>query len=112
MGGRLDATNVIERPVACALTSIGYDHMEVLGSTLDLIASEKAGIIKQGVPCVIGPTVIQDAVFMKAKQMGSKLIQVTRKNFRKANQEIVHHLINLIGVPISSEAKAIGKKAE
>lgn len=58
MGGRLDATNVIEKPKACAITSIGYDHMEVLGSTLELIAAEKAGIIKQGVPCVIGPTVV------------------------------------------------------
>lgn len=58
MGGRLDATNVIEKPVACAITSIGYDHMEVLGSTLELIAGEKAGIMKNGVPCVIGPTVV------------------------------------------------------
>jgi folylpolyglutamate synthase/dihydropteroate synthase len=49
---------VIEKPVACAITSIGYDHMEVLGSTLEQIASEKAGIIKHGVPCIIGPTVI------------------------------------------------------
>ena len=57
MGGRLDATNIIERPEVCAITSIGYDHMEVLGSTLDLIANEKAGIIKHGVPAVIGPTV-------------------------------------------------------
>jgi dihydrofolate synthase/folylpolyglutamate synthase len=46
MGGRLDATNIIEKPQVCAITSIGFDHMEVLGSTLDLIASEKAGIIK------------------------------------------------------------------
>ena len=46
MGGRLDATNVIDKPEACAITSIGYDHMEVLGSTLELIANEKAGIIK------------------------------------------------------------------
>ncbi len=59
MGGRLDATNIIEKPEVCAITSIGFDHMEVLGSTLDLIASEKAGIIKKGVPAVIiGPTVI------------------------------------------------------
>ena len=68
MGGRLDATNVISRPEACAITSIGYDHMEVLGSTLEAIATEKSGIIKHGVPCVIGPTVVQDAVFMKAKE--------------------------------------------
>ena len=58
MGGRLDATNVIKSPVCTAITSIGYDHCEVLGSTLELIASEKSGIIKKGVPCVIGPTVV------------------------------------------------------
>ena len=85
MGGRLDATNVIEKPEVCAIASIGFDHMEVLGSTLELIASEKAGIIKKGVPCIVGPTIIQDAIFMKAKEMDAKLIQVTRKNYRKAN---------------------------
>lgn len=58
MGGRLDATNVIKKPEVCAIASIGYDHMEVLGSTLEAIASEKAGIIKDGSPCVIGPTVV------------------------------------------------------
>lgn len=57
MGGRLDATNVLEKPEVCAIASIGFDHMEVLGSTLEQIASEKAGIIKEGVPCVVGPTV-------------------------------------------------------
>jgi dihydrofolate synthase/folylpolyglutamate synthase len=45
MGGRLDATNIIN-PVCTAITSIGYDHMEVLGDTLEKIATEKAGIIK------------------------------------------------------------------
>lgn len=57
MGGRLDATNIIEKPECCAITSIGYDHCEILGSTLDLIAGEKAGIMKHGgVPVVLGPT--------------------------------------------------------
>lgn len=113
MGGRLDATNVIGRPEACAITSIGYDHMEVLGSTLEAIANEKAGIIKHRVPCVIGPTVTQDAVFMKAKEQESKLVQVVRKNYRKANDEIVEHLLeNLEGVKITPEAKERGMKAE
>ena len=58
MGGRLDGTNVIMKPEVCAITSIGFDHMEILGSTLEQIASEKAGVIKKGVPCVIGPTVV------------------------------------------------------
>lgn len=56
MGGRLDATNIIEKPVCTAITSLGMDHMAVLGNTIDLIAAEKAGIIKHGVPCVAGPT--------------------------------------------------------
>lgn len=55
LGGRLDATNVVERPAACAITSIGLDHQQYLGETLELIAREKAGIIKTGVPCVVGP---------------------------------------------------------
>jgi dihydrofolate synthase / folylpolyglutamate synthase len=51
LGGRLDATNVVE-PMVTAITSISYDHMNVLGSTLARIATEKAGIIKPGVPVV------------------------------------------------------------
>mmetsp|Transcript_2943 Transcript_2943/g.4264 ORF Transcript_2943/g.4264 Transcript_2943/m.4264 type:complete len:577 (-) Transcript_2943:316-2046(-) len=50
VGGRLDATNIFEKPVVTGITKIGYDHMNVLGSTLDAIASEKAGILKSGVP--------------------------------------------------------------
>jgi dihydrofolate synthase/folylpolyglutamate synthase len=53
MGGRYDATNVVT-PLACAITTIGLDHQEHLGHTLSLIAFEKAGIIKQGVPVVLG----------------------------------------------------------
>lgn len=62
MGGRLDATNIVEKPEACAIASIGFDHMEVLGDTLEKIASEKGGIIKYGVTCVIGPSVNQESV--------------------------------------------------
>ena len=54
LGGRGDATNVIDRPAACAITSISLDHREMLGDTLALIAAEKAGIIKPGVPVIIG----------------------------------------------------------
>ena len=54
LGGRLDATNVIENPVACCITSIGLDHQSYLGDTLELIAREKAGIIKPQVCCVVG----------------------------------------------------------
>ncbi len=54
LGGRGDATNVIARPAACAITSISMDHREMLGDTLAAIAAEKAGIIKPGVPVAIG----------------------------------------------------------
>lgn len=53
LGGRLDATNVV-RPSVCVITSISYDHTDILGQSLEKIAWEKAGIIKPGVPVVIG----------------------------------------------------------
>ena len=55
IGGRLDATNVIS-PDLCVITTIGYDHMDLLGDTLEQIAKEKAGILKPGVPLVCGVT--------------------------------------------------------
>ncbi|MFW2541059.1 bifunctional folylpolyglutamate synthase/dihydrofolate synthase [Primorskyibacter sp. 2E107] len=55
LGGRLDATNVVEKPALTILTPISMDHEQFLGDTLAKIAGEKAGIIKRGVPCVVGP---------------------------------------------------------
>src|SRR5579864_6152316 len=52
LGGRLDATNVVERPAASVISSVGIDHIEFLGPTLRSIAAEKAGIIKRGVPVI------------------------------------------------------------
>ena len=52
LGGRLDTTNVIRHPLACVITSISLDHTQYLGDTVELIAAEKAGIIKPGVPVV------------------------------------------------------------
>lgn len=53
LGGRLDATNSVEKPVLTVITSIGLDHTEILGDTIEKIAAEKAGIIKAGVPLVM-----------------------------------------------------------
>jgi len=58
LGGRFDATNVVERPLATAIAPVSIDHQQYLGDTLEEIAFEKAGILKPGVPAVIG---IQDA---------------------------------------------------
>lgn len=52
MGGRLDSTNVVKKPLMTVITSVSMDHMHVLGNTIEEIASEKAGIIKPGVPLV------------------------------------------------------------
>lgn len=54
MGGRLDTTNVVPDPALTIITTVSYDHMKFLGDTLPKIAAEKAGIMKPGVPCVIG----------------------------------------------------------
>ncbi len=65
MGGRLDSTNVIT-PLLSIITNIGLDHTQFLGDTLEKIAGEKAGIIKDGVPVVIGETQLETApVFVK-----------------------------------------------
>src|ERR1051326_975953 len=55
LGGRLDATNVIEKPLACAITAVSMDHLEFLGDSIEKIASEKAAILKRGVPVAISP---------------------------------------------------------
>ncbi len=73
LGGRLDATNVVEKPLACIITSISRDHTEYLGDTREAIAGEKAGIIKAGVPVIYdasqpGPASV---IAAKAKEMGS-----------------------------------------
>lgn len=73
LGGRLDATNMVEKPLACIITSISRDHTEYLGDTLEAIAGEKAGIIKAGVPVIYdasqpGPASV---IAAKAKEMGS-----------------------------------------
>ena len=55
LGGRLDATNVIARPKLTIITPVSIDHVQFLGDTLAKIAFEKAGILKRGVPCIVGP---------------------------------------------------------
>ena len=77
MGGRLDATNIVT-PVVSVITSIGLDHCEMLGSTVELIAGEKAGIIKPGVPVVVGrvPVAAERVIRARAKEMGSRVVSV------------------------------------
>ena len=77
LGGRLDATNVVQ-PQLCVITSIGFDHMDYLGDTLEKIAVEKAGIIKPGVPVVIGrlPPEAEEPIRAIAKERGAPMHSV------------------------------------
>ena len=79
LGGRLDATNVLQ-PQVCAITALSYDHVELLGSTLDKIAAEKCGIIKAGVPlvCAPQPPAAMQVVEQTARQCGAALCLVGR----------------------------------
>jgi dihydrofolate synthase / folylpolyglutamate synthase len=72
LGGRLDSTNII-KPVLSIITNIGHDHMDMLGNTLEKIASEKAGIIKEHVPVVISEThpASKDIFVLKASEKES-----------------------------------------
>ena len=76
LGGRLDSTNVIH-PVATAITSIDFDHQQYLGSTLGEIAAEKAGIIKPGVPVIVGDVGPEAAAVIErvAVERGAELIR-------------------------------------
>ena len=65
LGGRLDSTNVIT-PILSVITNIGWDHMDLLGNSIDKIAAEKAGIIKRGVPLALGPMRNEAMDVMKA----------------------------------------------
>lgn len=76
LGGRMDATNVVARPALTVITPVSLDHQQYLGDTLAEIAGEKAGILKRGVPCVVGPqqpealAVIED----RAARLGAPLL--------------------------------------
>ena len=72
MGGRLDSTNIFPAPLVTAITSIGLDHQQFLGDDLRSIALEKAGILKEGVPCVLGvlPPEARSVVLERSMRLG------------------------------------------
>jgi dihydrofolate synthase / folylpolyglutamate synthase len=76
LGGRLDATNVVEKPLLTIITPVDLDHQAFLGDTIALIAAEKAGIMKRGVTCVVGPQHGEalDVIEDKARRIGAPLL--------------------------------------
>ncbi|MCV2447916.1 bifunctional folylpolyglutamate synthase/dihydrofolate synthase [Paracoccus sp. DMF] len=75
LGGRLDATNVIDSPALTVITPISIDHTQYLGETLELIAGEKAGILKRRVPCIVAPQepAARDVIEQKAERLFAPL---------------------------------------
>ncbi len=85
LGGRLDSTNVIT-PILSVITNIGYDHMNILGNTLEAITAEKAGIIKQAVPVVIGETLPETkAIFIEKAKAANAPIYFAQEEFEVSN---------------------------
>ncbi len=76
LGGRLDATNVIDKPALCIITPVSLDHQQYLGDTVAEIAGEKAGILKRGVPCVVGPQTDEGLAVIEARaaRLGAPLM--------------------------------------
>lgn len=96
LGGRLDATNVVRRPRLTVITPVSIDHQQYLGETLAEIAGEKAGILKPGVACVVGPQPADawDVIVERAAAVGAPLIaegqdwQVWEEHGRLAYQDM------------------------
>ncbi|WP_299115498.1 folylpolyglutamate synthase/dihydrofolate synthase family protein [uncultured Winogradskyella sp.] len=90
LGGRLDSTNIIS-PELAVITNIGFDHMQFLGDTLGKIAVEKAGIIKENIPVVIGETQEETKIVFKAKA--------------KATNSTIHFADQLVNKALESDLK-------
>lgn len=83
LGGGKDPTNCVEKPLACIITSISIDHVQYLGDTITAIASEKAGIIKPGVPVIYDGHVAEAAkvIEKRAKELGSSAYALTSEQY-------------------------------
>lgn len=97
LGGRLDATNIIT-PCLSIITSIGWDHMKLLGNSLEQIAEEKAGIIKPYTPVVLGPTARKESILRKAEQLQAPVFFVEQKAsfFDEENQAIAKKALSYL----------------
>jgi dihydrofolate synthase / folylpolyglutamate synthase len=127
LGGRLDATNVL-RPAVTAITTIGADHQQYLGDTLTAIAGEKAGIIKRGVPVVVGslPSAALETIKARAAELEAPVVDASHPrvvdrygpvrlalagDHQMANAAVAVRILELLndqGVTVSDAAIAAG----
>jgi dihydrofolate synthase / folylpolyglutamate synthase len=105
MGGRLDSTNVII-PELSIITNIGYDHMQFLGNTLEAIAAEKAGIIKEHIPLIIGESQPETLPIFNefAKNKNTKLY-LADQNYSFYNKSLTQHRIPLLRIDVLRNGK-------
>jgi dihydrofolate synthase/folylpolyglutamate synthase len=106
LGGRLDSTNIIH-PELSIITNIGYDHMNLLGNTLSLIAAEKAGIIKQHTPAIIGEVLPEtQPVFEKfAAEQHAPLVYAQQQYYVSDWQYMRHHLEVTVAHKVNDDRK-------
>lgn len=86
IGGRYDTTNVFAHPVACVITSVSLDHQDILGNTLDKIAWQKAGIMKEGVPCITSSqqlSTVKEVLEEEARAVNCPLVYASDGNVMK-----------------------------
>jgi dihydrofolate synthase / folylpolyglutamate synthase len=104
LGGRLDSTNIIT-PILSIITNIGYDHMNILGNTLEKIASEKAGIIKQNIPVIIGEYLAETKnVFIEKASKENATIHFAQDKYSSSN---IKYSANSLSVDITDTTKNI-----
>jgi dihydrofolate synthase / folylpolyglutamate synthase len=104
MGGRLDATNVIDRPKVCVITAIDFDHQQYLGDTLTRIAHEKAGILKRGVPAIVGVQLDEARAEIErvAERVGAPLVIANQdwQSFEQHGRLVFQHEDGLLDLPL------------
>ncbi|MDX5358645.1 MAG: bifunctional folylpolyglutamate synthase/dihydrofolate synthase, partial [Rhodobacterales bacterium] len=104
LGGRFDATNVVEKPAICVITPVSLDHQQYLGETVREIAGEKAGILKPGVPCVVGPQTAEglEAIEARAEAIAAPLIVANRdwQSWRERDRLVFQDRNGLLDLPL------------
>lgn len=134
LGGRLDATNIVTKPLACGITSIDLDHTDLLGDTLEAIAREKAAIAKPGVPLVVSRSIVDrpevDAAIaeialrsgaprVSARESAARLesaglpeaalVPTLAGEHQRSNAEVAAVLASLAGLPSSAIGPGIAR---
>ncbi|MDA9863705.1 Mur ligase family protein [Flavobacteriales bacterium] len=120
MGGRLDSTNIFPAPLVTAITSIGLDHQQFLGPDVRSIAGEKAGILKEGVPCVVGvlPPEARSVVLERSIRLGVEVYDglpgtapVEGPEWLQRNAAVARRILSLLGSQASDEEVLVGGPA-